>query len=85
MIMASEIGAGDLTPAQRETLAFVEQMTGWTISTDPPPAGSPLARMIALSDARDAGRITAEECVAAQRRIQQASLAEAIRNGEEPF
>lgn len=66
----SEETWAQFTPAQRESLIFMEQMTGAHITDAEPAPDSPLGRITALIAARDAGRITAEECTAAIMRIQ---------------
>jgi hypothetical protein len=80
--MAIEIsGDGSAkVPARRDDLAFVERLTGWTITGEDHPAGSPIGRMFAMIAARDAGQITDEECVAAIRRIHRAALEAAIED-----
>jgi hypothetical protein len=75
----------EFSPKQRETLLFVEQLNGATITDAPPPADSALGRMSAMTRAKEGGLITEEECADAYRRIMRESLAEAIRNGDEPF
>lgn len=77
--LSAETLAG-MTPKQRETLVFMEQMTGWTFRDTPPP-GSPLARIMALTRAGKAGLITEEECREGVRRIQLESLTDAGPTG----
>ncbi|WP_433824376.1 hypothetical protein ACQP2E_19690 [Actinoplanes sp. CA-015351] len=74
----SEEGWEQLTPEQRASLRFIEQMTGTRTSDGPPPPGSPLARALALTEALRAGQITEEEHRAALGRIMDESLTERL-------
>ncbi|GIF19663.1 hypothetical protein BJ973_006707 [Actinoplanes tereljensis] len=51
-----------LNDKQVTTLRFMEQMTGMRVVPGPPPSGSPVARLVELTDALQAGRITPEAC-----------------------
>ena len=64
------------SPKQRESLIFLEQMTGASITDREPPADSPLGRMIAMRHAKEQGRITEDEYRAACRRILEEPLQE---------
>jgi hypothetical protein len=54
---------------QEVALQFGAMILGATYEEGPPPPGSPLARAIALREARDAGLITDEEFEEADERL----------------
>lgn len=60
--MATESLHDGLNEKQVTTLRFVEQMAGLRVVSGPPRPGSPLARIVELADAQQAGRIEPEVC-----------------------
>ncbi|MEV4350833.1 hypothetical protein AB0J83_40770 [Actinoplanes sp. NPDC049596] len=49
-----------LNEKQLTTLRFMERMTGMQVVAGPPPPGSPVARIVELTEALQAGHITPE-------------------------